>query len=79
MTEVYSAQNLMNFASMLKVVVLVVWLKTSIKKAWVFPMFLLGVRKDVERPIFLRQFASKVWPISYDKVINTLITTPHSQ
>lgn len=70
MSEVHSAQNLMNFASMLKVVLLVVWLKPSMKSLGFF-LFLLGAKGDLERPVFLRQFASKLWPISYDKMINT--------
>lgn len=40
-TDVYSAQTLMNFVSLLKIVLLVVWLKTSMKRLGFFLRFFL--------------------------------------
>lgn len=41
MTDVYSAQTLMNFVSLLKIVLLVVWLNTSMKRLGFFLRFFL--------------------------------------
>lgn len=51
MTDVYSAQTLMNFVSLLKTVLLVVWLKTSMKRLGFFLRFFLEL-VEMEKGLF---------------------------